>query len=1091
MRFVSAVLVASLLPGFLSAQDQRGYYRFPASYGETVVFASEGDLWSVNLDGGLARRLTTHPGDEARPAFSPDGDRIAFSATYEGPQEVYVMPATGGLPQRLTYEGEATVVGWTPDGRILYATSRFSTLPNVQLAAIDPATGARDLIPLAQAAEGSYEPRGETLFFTRFAMQGSRTKRYKGGTAQNIWRFTTGASEAEPLTPDYAGTSRAPMWWDGRVYFESDRDGTMNLWSMDERGGDLRQHTRHVGWDVKSPSLGDGKIVYQLGADLRVYDIATGTDREIPVRLASDFDQTRERWVENPMEYLSAWYLSPNGDRLALTARGKVFVAPVDEGRFVEATRQDGVRYRSARFLPDGESLIVLSDESDEVEWWRLPANGIGEPEQITSNGRVLRFTGVPSPDGKWIAHRNQDQELWLTNLENKTSRRIAFSPQWGFEGPAWSPDNRWVAYGKPADNSFMQLYLYSIESGESTPITTDRFNSRSPAWSPDGNWIYFLSDRNFRSLVGSPWGSRQPEPYLDRQMKLYALALEPGTPFPFAPSSELAAADDTQSADTSVVAVDIALVGIERRIVEVPVDPGNYANLTVTGDRLFFVSRATGGTRERTLMMLAVDGDDPEAKAFAEGIRDYELSADGKKIGVRKGNAFYVVNASSGVPAQLNADARVDLSGWTFSLDPREDWRQLFVESWRLERDYFYDPNMHGVDWEGMLEKYLPLVDRVGSRAELADLQSQMAAELSALHTFVYGGDHRDGPEDVATATLGARLERDEDAGGYRVAQVYRADPDLPDQLSPLARYGVGVRKGDVIEAINGVSTLSVPNAYALLRNQAGEQVRLRIRPRAGGDVRDVIVRPISASRDADLRYDEWEYTRRLAVDSMAEGAVGYVHLRAMGSRNIEEWYREFYPVFDRQGLIIDVRHNRGGNIESWILEKLLRRVWMYWQPRVGDPYWNMQYAFRGHVVVLVDERTASDGEAFAEGFRRLGLGQIIGTRTWGGEIWLTSSNRLADRGIVTAAEFGVYSEEGEWLIEGHGVEPDIVVDNLPHATFNGKDAQLAAAVQRLQALIREDPRLVPPPPAYPDKSSPDNRRRTTSDTGSGGAGR
>jgi tricorn protease len=415
-----------------------------------------------------------------------------------------------------------------------------------------------------------------------------------------------------------------------------------------------------------------------------------------------------------------------------------------------------------------------------------------------------------------------------------------------------------------------------------------------------------------------------------------------------------------------------------------------------------------------------------------------------------------------------------------------------MFVEAWRLERDYFYDRNMHGVDWKAMRDKYLPLVARVTDRGELSNLVAQMVSELSALHTFVFGGDVRQAPDQIGTASLGAVLKRDEAAGGLRVAHVYRADPDRPDRLSPLARPGVDVADGDLIESINGVAALSAPDPAALVRNQAGRQVLVHVRPgkekkgaeekkdvdekkgaddkRGGG--RDVIVVPISADQDSELRYDEWEYARRQRVEKAGEAKIGYVHLRAMGGGNMAEWEREFYPVFDRAGLIIDVRHNRGGNIDSWILEKLMRRAWFYWQPRVGTPYWNMQYAFRGHMVVLCDEETASDGEAFSEGFRRLGLGKLIGTRTWGGEIWLSASNRLVDKGIATAAEFGVYGPEGTWLIEGHGVDPDIVVDNPPHATFEGGDAQLDAAVRYLLEEIRTKPVPVPPAPAYPDKS-------------------
>jgi tricorn protease len=516
------------------------------------------------------------------------------------------------------------------------------------------------------------------------------------------------------------------------------------------------------------------------------------------------------------------------------------------------------------------------------------------------------------------------------------------------------------------------------------------------------------------------------------------------------------------------------------QRLVEIPVPAGNYSELIATEKRLFLIERETSLPRKAALMVLEISNDSPKLKTLVEDIKDYEVSLDKKKLAVRKGDDFYVLETSAAPPAKLD-EAKVNLSGWTFALDPREDWRQVFTESWRLERDYFYDPKMHGVDWKGMLDKYLPLVDRVRSRGELADLQAQMASELSALHIYVSGGDFRDGPENIDLATLGARLVRDEAAGGYRIEHIYRSDPDLPDELSPLAQPGVELKEGEIIIAINGAPILAAPEAGALLRKQTGKQVRLSVKSGASGAMRDVVVYPISAGREADLRYDEWEYTRRLAVDSLGRGEIGYVHLRAMGSNNLTEWYREFYPAFDRQGLIVDVRHNGGGNIESWLLEKLSRKAWMYWQPRVGNLSWNMQYAFRGHLVVLVDEWTASDGEAFAEGFRRLGLGKVIGTRTWGGEIWLSASNRLVDRGIVTAAEIGVYGPEGKWLIEGHGVDPDIVVDNLPHATFKGEDAQLAAAVKHLQDLIKQDPRPVPPAPAYPDKASPDNRLSPT----------
>jgi tricorn protease len=436
----------------------------------------------------------------------------------------------------------------------------------------------------------------------------------------------------------------------------------------------------------------------------------------------------------------------------------------------------------------------------------------------------------------------------------------------------------------------------------------------------------------------------------------------------------------------------------------------------------------------------------------------------------MRKDNDLYVVEAGTKAPGEL-PKARVDLSGWSYSIDVREDWRQLFIDAWRLERDYFYDPNMHGVDWTRVRDKYLPLVDRVTTRAELSDVIGLAVGELSALHTSVREGDMRRGSDNIRVPTLGARLVRDADAGGYRIEYIYRADPDYPKERSPLADPLLNIHTGDVITMINGVDVLTAPHPNALLRNQAKQQVLLRIKPNNARATRDVIVTPMDD--EWDLRYSDWEFTRREQADRLSDNKIGYVHLRAMTGADITSWFRHFYPVFNRQGLIIDARHNRGGSIDSFILARLLRQDWMYWKSRVGEPYTNMQYAFRGHAVVLVDESTASDGEAFAEGFRRLGLGKIIGVRTWGGEIWLDSQNRLTDGGYARAPMSGVYGKEGKWLIEQHGVDPDIVVDNPPHATFNGGDAQLEAAVKELLQQIEADPRPMPQPPAYPNLSA------------------
>jgi len=1099
--FLSAVLL--LLPLVAGAQTPAaeggtlGFYRYPALHGDVVVFAAEGDLWRVPISGGVATRITTHPGEETSPRISPDGTILAFTGTYEGPAEIYTMPLAGGLPVRRTYEGEASVATtWTPDGRLVYTTSHFSTLPQSQMVVLDLDESRMERVPLYTAAEGVYDPSGEVLYFVRPAFHNNVTKRYTGGTARDVWRYREGDPEAVELTGDYDGESHSPMVWNGRVYFVTDRDGTMNLWSMDPDGGDVRQHTRHSGWDVKNPTQEGGRIVYQLGADLWVYDIAAGTSRLIPITLSSDFDQLREKWVDDPMEYLTSVHLHPEGESVVLTARGRVFVAPINGGRIAQASTKPGVRYRDVTFMPDGDRLVGLSDETGEFEWVSLPADGVGQETALTSDGTILRFQGHPSPDAQWVAYTDNNRDLWILNVESHDQTLVSTDRE-GVGSMSWSPDSRWLAYEKTAPNTFTQIRLFNPVEGTRAVVTSDRTNSFSPAWDPDGEFLYFLSDRNLRSAVSAPWGPRAPAPFFDKPNEIFVVSLQAGARSPFAPDNELT--PDDESGDTPDPSppssgarggrdaaqggaqgarepVRIDLDGLMARVKPVPVPAGNYQQLSVNGNALFFGDREPGQFGGGRLLAVEITREEPETETVAENISSYELSSDGKKLLLRQGNNLFVVDARPARVSQMG-DHRVDLSGWAFPLDVREDWRQIFVDAWRMERDYFYDPGMHGVDWEGVRDKYLPLVDRVTTRDELSDVIGRVVGELSALHTSVRGGDMRSGDDQIQIASLGARLMRAPEAGGYRIDYIYRSDPDYPSELSPLADPVLGVSDGDVITAVNGQDVLAAPGIGALLRNQ-GREVRLAVQPADGGEAREVMVTPTRDERG--LRYRDWEYTRRLKVEEDGDGKIGYLHLTAMSGGNITEFYRNFFPVFNRQGLIIDVRRNSGGNIDSMILEQLMRKAWMYWKDRVGEPYWNMQSAFRGHMVVLVDQNTASDGEAFAEGFRRLGLGPVIGMRTWGGEIWLSSANRLSDGGLARAPMMGVYGPERKWLIEQIGVIPDMEVDNLPHATFNGQDAQLDAAIRYLQEKIAEDPRPVPAPPPYPNRgfTYPDTTR-------------
>ena len=1068
----------------LSAYSQgfEGYYQYPDVHGNTIVFSAEGDIWKVPLAGGIAQRLTTHPEEESYPKISPDGKTLAYTASYEGPDEVYTMPLQGGLTQRWTYESDPSLVnGWTPEGAIVYDTRAYATLPDRQLVTINMQTKKTERVPLSQASEASYDDSGNMVFFVRPSYHGNVTKRYKGGTARQIWKFTKGSEEATQLTTDYDGESHHPMWHDGRIYFISDRDGIMNIWSMTDTGSDFKQHTQHTGFDIRYASLNNTNIVYQLGADLWDYNLQTDETHKINITLTSDLDQLREKWIDDPENYITSVNPDKEGTHIVITARGRVFVAPVDAGRFVEFTDKKDVRYRDANFSADGKQIITLSDESGEFEFIRMPANGMNPSKAITSNGTVLRFGGEPSPDGKWLAYDDLENNMFVLNLDTGKSTKVSTTEE-GISSYSWSPDSKYLAFVQVANNTMAQIELYSIDGKETFPITTERANSRYPQWSPDGKFIYLLSDRNFNTLVGAPWGTRQPEPFFDASEKLYSIALQKGTRSPFRPNDELFTDKMDTDADTKKEKrndeedekpdeknkkVVIDKEEITERIAEVPIKPGNYRGLGVTDKAIYLLSSGTGADAKTNLMALKIDNEEIELKTMVEDVNSFDLTEDGTKILINKDKNYYMVQAGTDKINDLSKD-KIDLSNWKFSITPKQDWKQLFTDAWRMERDYFYDKNMHGVNWKAMYNKYLPLVDRITTRNELSDLIGRFVGELAALHTSVYGGDTRNDDENIGVAHLGARFSRDEAAGGFKIEKIYKTDPDYPDERSPLDDPYLDVKEGDVITEVNGKPALTAMEIGELIRNEAGRQVRLSVS--RNGTTNDMIVKPIANSYS--LRYRDWEYSRRLQVEKQTDNKVGYVHLQAMGSDDINQWYREFYPVFDRPGLIIDVRHNRGGNIESFILEKLLRQPWMFWKSRAGKPYWNMQYAFRGHIVILVDENTASDGEAFAEGFKRLNLGTAIGTRTWGGEIWLGSSNRLSDNGLARAPMNGVYGNDGTWLIEGRGFEPDIEVVNMPHATFEGKDAQLEAAIDFLQKLIAKEPREVPAPPAFPDKS-------------------
>ena len=1059
---------------------KKGYFRFPAIYKNQIVFTAEGNLWITTINGGIAERITTHHNSETNAKFSPDGKYLAFTGRYEGALEIYLITLNGGLPKRITFNSmQSAMINWTADNKIIYRSIKNTGLPNSRLFIIDPETLEEIAIKLNQASDGIYDETGKNLYFTRLPFQGSHTKRYKGGYIEKLWTFD-GESEAIPLTESFAGTSKSPMIFESRIYFVSDRDGTMNIWSMDSLGKDLKQHTEHKDFDVKSVDQHEGKIIYQLAGELYIYDIVENKSAKLEITLRSDFDQTREKWITDPIEFLTDYDISHDGKSLLLTSRGKVFKLPVKKGRLIQSAGKEGVRYKHAVTMPDGKAFLSLSDESGEFEFTKTTFETISKEEQLTKDSSIINLDAFPSPDGKHFVYGDKDRRVWLADIEKKEKKEIIRSDYEEITSFTWSPDSNFIAFSIVMKSNFMeQIYIYDLGKEEYFPITTERYDSFSPTWSPDGKWLYFISNRHFDSIVESPWGARQPEPYFPNPSKLYMLDLVGGERSPFLETDEFnepeEKEDDKKDKDKDKeerpkekITVSISREGIKERLWEVPVKPGNYNSLNMIEKNLFWLEDETNEETDSSLKMIKIDNEkEPEIKTLVEKIDDYVLSADSKKILVKKEKEFFVIDSSADKIEKWD-DFKVDLSKWSFSIDPVKEWKQILVDAWRMERDYFYDKDMHGADYKKLLDIHLPLVDKVTDRDELDDLISLIVGELSALHTFVGGGDSRKGKEKEEFGCLGAELNLIDSK--WKISHIYKTEADLPNLKSPLIRPDLDIKDGDIITAIDGVLLSNTNNPHRLLRNKVNTQVLISLE--RDGEISAHIVKTISPNDEFDMRYSEWEYNNRLKVDKDSSDDIGYVHLRAMGKVNYSEWMHNYYPIFDRKGLIIDVRNNNGGNIDSWILEKLLRKAWFYWQSRDSKPFWNMQYAFRGHIVVLCNERTASDGEAFSEGIRRLGIGKIIGKRTWGGEIWLSMNNLLVDKGIASAAQSGVYGPEREWLIEGHGVEPDYEVDNLPYETYLGKDNQLDFALNYLKNKIEEEPVDVPEAPKFPDLS-------------------
>nr|WP_315469315.1 S41 family peptidase [uncultured Undibacterium sp.] len=1106
MKISSLFLTLSLggmIASAYAAPNDNAYVRFPSIRADSVVFTAEGDLWKVASNGGAAQRLTTHLGAETHSAISLDGKWLAFSANYEGTQEAYVMPITGGVPKRISFDNTAvTVLGWSAQGEVL-VTSQHLLGPTSQtvISAINPQNLQRQVFPVTDANEATLDDAGKTLYFTRLGLhtRNDNAKLYRGGALAQLWKYELGGkAEAVKLFANDKSNSRRPMLWKNRLFFLSDRDGAYNLYSSNLAGEDVRALTKHREWEVRNPQIGDGKIAYQLGANLHLFDLTTQNDQLLNVDLVSDFDQSRQRYIKNPLEFLSNVQVAGKEEKLVFTARGQMTIAGTASQRRVDIQLPDGARAREAVFSHDERYVYAFVDSTGENEIWRFPANGTGKGEQLSKDGETHRLTMAPSPDGKYLAHTDKRGRLFLLDLNTKANLVIDDAAKNGYgthDEIVWSPDSKTLALVRSNNSQGRnQIGLYDLDSKQTHFVTTDRYESESPSFSSDGKWLYFLSNRNFQPGVGAPWGDRNMGTNFDKRTGIFALALQTGNRFPFKPDDELSKISEkaaekpsektsdkpetteaskevkkTEVTTTKKVLTAITYQGLAERLYEVPVPAGNYRRLIVDDKRLYFLERDATDRSRSNVKTLAISKTSPQAEIFAAGVRNFDLSLDKKRvllhIGAGNGD-FYIVDAAAKAPGDLSK-AKVKVDDWSFSSNPRQEWKQMYLDAWRMHRDFLYDTNMRGVDWVKVREKYAPLVDRVSDRAELNDVLGLMVSEVSSLHSQVRPGDVRRASPDGQAAGLGAVLSKTNE--GYRIDHIYRGEPDLPSQRAPLDNPDIDIRIGDIITAINGNDVLKARDISDLLLNQADKQILLQYK-RANQATKTVLVSPVNMQKQANLRYSDWEQSLAAKVNRQSDGKIGYLHLRAMTAADVSSFARDFYANYDRDGLIIDVRRNNGGNIDSWIIEKLLRKAWAFWSSAGNQPYANMQQTFRGHLVVLIDELTYSDGETFAAGVKTLNLGPLIGKRTAGAGVWLSDRNTLSDNGMVRAAENAQFDvKDGRWLVEGVGVAPDIEVDNLPNATFKGEDKQLEAALNYLQKKLKEQPIKPLQPQAIP----------------------
>ncbi len=1112
----------------------QGYYRYPTVHNERVVFVSEDDLWEVALTGGPAHRLTSGRGEVSFPAYSPDGAWLAFTATDEGATEVYVMPATGGVARQLTFDGEAAhTIGWTPDSaEIVFASTRQMPFEGVRgLFAISAAGGDPRPLLAGEAEWWSAQHDGPGRVLGTYRTDLARWKRYRGGQAGQLWIDLTGQGSWQRLLPEEVAGMVRPIFAQGRVWFLSDREGHGNLYSCTPQGEDLRRHTDHEGFFARF-SHSDGRtIVYTVGGGLRAFDIASDTDRAIDVRYSSPRAQLLRKFRSATTE-LESYALHPRGKALAISARGKCFNLGLWEGAARQTGLESGARYALASFLPDGERLLVSSDAADAERLEIHMCDGSAPPEPVTIDAEIGRpIDLVVSPHEDRALVFNHRQELWHVDLTSGEARLLDRSEDQGASA-AWSPDGRWIAYVKLLNLRLSQIMLVDTLDWSQHPVTDGRYRDVEPAFDPAGRYLYFLSYRSFNPVYGELFLELSfPTGYTPCLVTLRAdepSPLKPGEQAPWeeeeqeheeaaarkaasrAGASASAAQDegeeeldleDLPEGAVLVPAVEIDLEGIGDRLLALPVPEGRYMQLGATRDRVFFIvapprgvlaqDEAIGGTNhdEDAGALRYFDLKRRRLRPFARGIMSFDISADGKSMAMASAEGLRVVSALGGPPDDDDEDEDDDIedfssaSGWIdlervqIEVEVQAEWRQMLRESWRLMRDHFWMADMGGLDWEQVWTRYAALLERVGSRAELSDVVWTMQGELGTSHAYEFGGDYRHTPH-YRAGSLGAQIVWDPDAarpdgtrGAHRITRTLRGDSWRRDASSPLTQVGLDVREGDVLLAINGRALTEHQGVQQRLIRQLGQAVELLVWREGDEAARRITTRTLRDDRA--LRYRDWVRGRAALTELWGGGRVGYVHIPDMDASGYAEFHQAYLSQMGRDALIIDARYNGGGHISQLLLERLARRISGYDVPRYGAPIAHPMDATRGALVGITNARAGSDGDVFSHGFKLMGLGPLVGTRTWGGVVGMSPRYPLVDGSITTQPEYSFWVPDVGFGLENFGTRPDVEVEHPPGITWDD-DPQLATAIKLALTKLQGAPpgpkpgplpRLVPGP--------------------------